>query len=51
MYKAEVYRIMIGAPSDITKEIKVVQECIYEWNSINSEHQSIVLLPIHWMYQ
>jgi len=47
-YKADVYRIMIGTPSDINEEIEIIKERIYEWNNIHSYMQSIVLLPMHW---
>jgi len=48
MYKAKVYRIMTGSPSDITEEINIVKECVYEWNCTNSESNNTVLLPTHW---
>ena len=48
MYKANVYKIMIGAPSDIAEEITIVQKVLQDWNSMHSEKQKIVLLPLHW---
>ena len=48
MYNAKVYRIMIGAPSDIKDEIQMTCEAINHWNSLNSERYKIVLLPLHW---
>lgn len=49
MYQANVYNIMIGCPSDITKEeVQTVFEVIHEWNADNSIKQGIVLLPMHW---
>ena len=48
MYKAKVYQIMIGAPSDIKEEIKMARDVIYHWNDLHSERNSIVLIPLHW---
>ena len=48
MYNAKVFRIMTGAPSDITEEINIVKKCIYDWNCNYSEANSTVLLPTHW---
>lgn len=48
MYQADVYKIMIGAPSDIKEEIHIAMNAIYNWNTINSEKQKTVFLPIHW---
>ena len=48
MYKAKVYKIMIGAPSDIQEEIQIAKNVIHRWNVINSEYQRRVLLPLHW---
>lgn len=48
MYIARTYRIMIGAPSDITAEIQMACDVIRHWNDFNSERDKIVLLPIHW---
>ena len=48
MYRATVYKIMIGAPSDIQEEIQIAKNVIHRWNVINSEYQRRVLLPLHW---
>lgn len=48
MYLAKVYKIMIGAPSDIREEIQIAKDVIQKWNSINSEYKRRVLLPLHW---
>ncbi len=49
MYKARVYHIMIGAPSDITEEVEIVKEVVSRWNDLNSEKEKVVLLPKYWM--
>ena len=48
MYQANVYRIMIGSPSDIKEEISIAREVLNNWNNLNSEKNRMVLLPIHW---
>lgn len=48
MFQANVYKIMIGAPSDIKEEVNIAIDVIYHWNNINTEKQRIVLLPLHW---
>lgn len=48
MYKARVYHIMIGAPSDIKEEVNIVKEVVHKWNDLYSEKERIVLLPKHW---
>lgn len=48
MIKANVYRVMVGVPSKIKKEVKIVQKISHDWNKINSEKQKIALLPLHW---
>jgi hypothetical protein len=48
MYQANVYRIMIGCPSDITEEKDVAFKVLSNWNKLNSDMNRMVLLPIHW---
>ena len=48
MYQANVFRIMLGCPSDITEEKEVAFRVLNNWNNLNSEKNRIVLLPIHW---
>ena len=48
MFKANVYKIMIGAPSDIDAEINIAFDVIQNWNNINAQSHNIVLLPSHW---
>lgn len=39
---------MLGGPSDVQQHIAVIEESLYEWNAIHSEHQKSVVLPLHW---
>lgn len=48
MFVARVYKIMIGAPSDIKEEVQIAKEVVHEWNYINTESHHKVLLPLHW---
>ncbi len=48
MFQANVYRIMIGCPSDITDEKDAAFRVLNNWNNLNSEKNRTVLLPIHW---
>ena len=47
-YQATVYNVMIASPSDISKERAVIRQVIDKWNTVHSESQKIVLLPIEW---
>lgn len=47
-YQATVFRVMIASPSDVAKERNLVRDVLAEWNSVNSDHRSIVLLPRSW---
>ena len=48
MFQANVYKVMIGAPSDVESEVNVVREVIHKWNYINAASHNLVLLPSHW---
>jgi hypothetical protein len=48
MYKANCYNIMVVSPGDITDERKIAYNAIIDWNSINSERNSVTLNPIGW---
>lgn len=50
MYQANVYKIMIGSPSDIKEETQVALEVLEHWNHLHSEQDKIVLLPLHWSF-
>ena len=45
---ARVYRIMIGAPSDIKEEVQIAKDVINEWNYVHTELHHKVLFPLHW---
>ena len=41
MFQADVYKIMIGAPSDIIEEVDIAINVINHWNYLNSEIQKV----------
>jgi tetratricopeptide (TPR) repeat protein len=47
-FTANVIRVLIASPSDLTEERKVAIETVYEWNAQHSEAESVVLLPVAW---
>lgn len=48
MFTGRVYRIMIGCPSDVKKEVDIAKEVIINWTDIHAEANGMVLLPLHW---
>lgn len=49
-YNANIYNVMLASPSDVTDELKIAREVIFEWNNVNSFSRKIVLHPINWEY-
>ena len=47
-YQAAIYKVFIASPGDVQKERDVVIKVLDDWNTVNSEDKSIVLLPIRW---
>lgn len=47
-YKARVFRVFIASPSDVLLEREITRNVLEQWNSINSEREKIVLVPIGW---
>lgn len=47
-YRADVYRVMIASPSDVSTERQITRGVIHEWNSVHSVDRSMVLMPIGW---
>lgn len=48
MFQANVYKVMVGAPSDVDSEVKVALDVIQKWNNINAISHKLVLLPSHY---
>jgi hypothetical protein len=47
-FRANVLKVMIASPGDISEERRVVTEEIYRWNFANASARHLVLLPIKW---
>ena len=47
-FKAEIYRVLIASPSDLTEERQVATEAINEWNSQHAAAEGVFLLPVKW---
>lgn len=47
-YPAQVFRVMIASPSDVTTERNLIRSILAEWNVIHSMSRSLVLLPVGW---
>lgn len=41
MFQANVYKIMIGSPSDVESEVKVAFDVIHKWNYINASSHKL----------
>jgi Domain of unknown function (DUF4062) len=48
MFRANVLKVMIASPGDVTEERKAVTEAIYSWNDANASARGLVLLPVKW---
>ncbi len=47
-FESMVYQIMIASPNDVENERNTIRETIYEWNTIHTHKNKIVLLPVGW---
>lgn len=48
MFTANVFRVMIASPSDVTEARDAVEKALHGWNGANSLTRSMVLLPWRW---
>lgn len=47
-FQAIVYRVILGGPSDVEKDVAVAREAVHEWNDLYAQQRGQVLLPIWW---
>ncbi|MEZ0288990.1 MAG: hypothetical protein ACAH05_08490 [Methylophilus sp.] len=47
-FDAKVYKILIASPGDVSREREAIAEVIARWNSMNSESQGVMLMPVGW---
>jgi Domain of unknown function (DUF4062) len=46
--RSEVYRVMIGSPSDLSEERLAATAAVNEWNAQHTDAEGVVLLPVMW---
>jgi len=46
--RANVLKVMIASPGDVTEERNIVTEEIHRWNDANASARQLVLLPVKW---
>lgn len=42
------YKVLIGSPSDVSPERKIVESAIHTWNSMNGLDKEKILIPVMW---
>jgi hypothetical protein len=47
-FRANVLKVMIASPGDVTQERAIVTEEIHRWNDANSSARQLILLPVKW---
>lgn len=47
-FQANVLKVMIASPEDVSDERKIVTGAIYRWNDANASVRRLVLLPVKW---
>jgi len=47
-FPAQVFRILIASPSDVSEEREIAVRTIQEWNDLNAAERQLVLLPLRW---
>lgn len=48
MKNVRMYTVMAASPSDIPQARQTLKEAIHAWNSANTFHRNIILLPLLW---
>lgn len=47
-YQAQVVRVLIASPSDVTEERDAIEQALHRWNLEHAETTHTVLLPVRW---
>lgn len=47
-YIATVFNVVIASLNDVATERNIIREVLAEWNVINADRRTIVLLPVSW---
>ncbi|WP_295747824.1 hypothetical protein [Undibacterium sp.] len=45
---AQVFRVLIASPSDVSIERDIAVRAIQDWNDLNALQRNLVLLPVRW---
>lgn len=48
MYDAKVLEVLIASPSDTGDQRETIRQAVVRWNSTESRHFGVVLLPVMW---
>ena len=47
-FSAEVFRVFIASPSDLTQEREAATAVVHDWNAQHALAEGVVLLPVKW---
>jgi hypothetical protein len=47
-FQANVLKVMIASPGDVTAERSIVTEELYRWNNANAVSRELILQPVKW---
>ncbi len=47
-FSATVFNVLIASPSDVPEERLAIAQSLHEWNSLHSQDQGKILLPVMW---
>ncbi len=47
-FRANVIKVMIASPGDVTEERAIVTDELHGWNDVNASTRQSVLLPVKW---
>jgi hypothetical protein len=47
-YSATVFNVLIASPSDVPDERLAIAQSLQEWNTLHSEEQGKILMPVMW---
>lgn len=47
-FSATVFNVLIASPSDVPEERATIAKSLHEWNSLHSQEQQKILLPVMW---
>jgi hypothetical protein len=48
MYNANVIEVLVASPGDTHDQRETIRQAVIRWNSIESRHFGVVLLPVMW---